>query len=72
MWYGTPLISFDNLLITTVNSIGAVFQFVYTILFMVHAEKEKKVAFLNLNTYDMIMLKTHWLAYNFVITSNFH
>ncbi|KAK7272610.1 hypothetical protein RJT34_29321 [Clitoria ternatea] len=43
MWYGTPLISPDNLLVTTVNSIGAVFQFVYIILFLMHAEKEKKV-----------------------------
>jgi len=43
MWYGTPLISHDNILVTTVNSIGAVFQFVYIILFMMSAEKEKKV-----------------------------
>ncbi|RYQ96309.1 hypothetical protein Ahy_B08g092017 isoform C [Arachis hypogaea] len=43
MWYGTPLISPDNLLVTTVNSIGAVFQFVYIIIFLVYAEKSKKV-----------------------------
>ncbi|BAT93179.1 hypothetical protein LR48_Vigan05g029700 [Vigna angularis] len=43
MWYGTPLISADNLLVTTVNSIGAVFQFVYIILFLMYAEKSKKV-----------------------------
>ncbi|XP_020228613.1 bidirectional sugar transporter SWEET2 [Cajanus cajan] len=43
LWYGTPLISADNLLITTVNSIGAVFQFVYIILFLMYAEKAKKV-----------------------------
>lgn len=46
MWYGTPLISADNLLVTTVNSIGAVFQFVYTIIFLMYAEKAKKVNFL--------------------------
>ncbi|XP_004488983.1 bidirectional sugar transporter SWEET2 [Cicer arietinum] len=46
MWYGTPLISHDNLLVTTVNSIGAIFQFVYIILFMMSAEKEKKVKML--------------------------
>lgn len=45
LWYGTPLISHDNILVTTVNSIGAVFQFVYIILFMMCAEKEKKVGF---------------------------
>ncbi|MED6170790.1 Bidirectional sugar transporter sweet2 [Stylosanthes scabra] len=43
MWYGMPLVSSDNLLVTTVNSIGAVFQFVYIIIFLVHAEKSKKV-----------------------------
>ncbi|GAU38682.1 hypothetical protein TSUD_54300 [Trifolium subterraneum] len=42
MWYGTPLISNDNILVTTVNSIGAIFQFVYIIIFMMCAEKEKK------------------------------
>ncbi|KAK7401745.1 hypothetical protein VNO78_13462 [Psophocarpus tetragonolobus] len=48
MWYGTPLISSDNLLVTTVNSIGAVFQFVYIILFLMYAEKAKKVRMLGL------------------------
>ncbi|KAL1349904.1 hypothetical protein AAHE18_07G189000 [Arachis hypogaea] len=43
MRYGTPLISPDNLLVTTVYSIGAVFQFVYIIIFLVYAEKLKKV-----------------------------
>ncbi|XP_014492339.1 bidirectional sugar transporter SWEET2-like [Vigna radiata var. radiata] len=43
MWYGTPLISADNLLVTTVNSIGAVFQFVYIIIFLMYVEKSKKV-----------------------------
>ncbi|CAL5187286.1 unnamed protein product [Lathyrus oleraceus] len=46
LWYGTPLISHDNILVTTVNSIGAVFQFVYIILFMMCAEKEKKMKML--------------------------
>lgn len=45
MWYGTPLISSDNVLVTTVNSIGAVFQLIYTILFIVYAEKVKKVKY---------------------------
>ncbi|XP_061372929.1 bidirectional sugar transporter SWEET2-like [Gastrolobium bilobum] len=43
MWYGTPVISPDNLLVTTVNSFGAVFQFVYIILFVMYAEKANKV-----------------------------
>ncbi|RZB82995.1 Bidirectional sugar transporter SWEET2 isoform D [Glycine soja] len=49
MWYGTPLISADNLLVTTVNSIGAVFQFVYIIIFLMYAEKAKKVRMIGLS-----------------------
>lgn len=46
MWYGTPLVSSDNFLVMTVNSAGAVFQFVYIVLFVIYAEKDKKVTFL--------------------------
>ncbi|OIW08197.1 hypothetical protein TanjilG_26486 [Lupinus angustifolius] len=48
LWYGTPLISHDNLLITTVNSIGAAFQLLYIILFLMYAESAKKVRMLRL------------------------
>ncbi|KAK4850254.1 hypothetical protein QYF36_005169 [Acer negundo] len=43
MWYGTPLISINNILVLTVNSIGAAFQLVYVTLYIAYAEKEKKV-----------------------------
>ena len=43
MWYGSPLISSDNMLILSVNSVGAVFQLAYITLFIVYAEKPKKV-----------------------------
>ncbi|XP_073222415.1 bidirectional sugar transporter SWEET2-like [Cicer arietinum] len=36
-------ISPNNVLVTTVNSIGAAFQFVYIVLFLVYAEKARKV-----------------------------
>ncbi|KAM7503877.1 hypothetical protein LguiB_002781 [Lonicera macranthoides] len=42
-WYGTPLISSDNVLVTTVNSAGAIFQLAYIILFITFAEREKKI-----------------------------
>ncbi|XP_052179216.1 bidirectional sugar transporter SWEET2 isoform X2 [Diospyros lotus] len=42
-WYGTPLVSSDNILVTTVNSVGAIFQLTYLGLFITHAEKGKKV-----------------------------
>lgn len=45
LWYGTPLISNDNVMVVTVNSIGAVFQLAYIILFIVYAEKAIKVIY---------------------------
>ncbi|PON69817.1 SWEET sugar transporter [Parasponia andersonii] len=48
MWYGTPFISSDNLLVLTVNSVGAVFQLVYIILFIIYGEKPTKVRMLGL------------------------
>lgn len=44
-WYGTPFMSDDNLLVTTVNTIGAMFQLTYVILYIVYAEKSKKVVY---------------------------
>lgn len=41
-WYGTPLISSDNVLVMTVNLIGAVFQLTYITLFITFTEKAKK------------------------------
>ncbi|CAK7351797.1 unnamed protein product [Dovyalis caffra] len=43
MWYGTPLISADNLLVVTVNSFGSVFQLAYIILFIIYAERKIKI-----------------------------
>ena len=42
-WYGTPFVSTDNILLTSVNSIGAIFQLVYLSLFITYAQREKKV-----------------------------
>ncbi|KAJ8450007.1 hypothetical protein Cgig2_029369 [Carnegiea gigantea] len=42
LWYGTPVVSPDIILVFTVNSIGAVFQLIYIIIFTFYASKEKK------------------------------
>ncbi|CAA0808726.1 Bidirectional sugar transporter SWEET2 [Striga hermonthica] len=42
-WYGLPMISRDNILVTTVNSIGALFQIMYIAIFIKYAEKTKKL-----------------------------
>lgn len=42
-WYGSPFVSIDNILITTVNSIGAIFQLVYITFFIIYAERVRKV-----------------------------
>lgn len=43
LWYGTPLVSPDIILVFTVNSIGAVFQSVYILIFTFYADKDKKM-----------------------------
>uniref|UniRef100_A0A7C8Z6V9 Bidirectional sugar transporter SWEET n=1 Tax=Opuntia streptacantha TaxID=393608 RepID=A0A7C8Z6V9_OPUST len=43
LWYGTPIVSPDIILVFTVNSIGAVFQLVYIVIFTFYASKEKKM-----------------------------
>ncbi|KAM6584991.1 hypothetical protein CsatB_011993 [Cannabis sativa] len=48
MWYGTPIVSPENTLILTVNSVGAVFQLVYIILFIIYGDKPTKVRMLGL------------------------
>ncbi|CAN6561168.1 unnamed protein product [Malus baccata var. baccata] len=48
MWYGSPIISPDNIMVMTVNSVGAVFQLVYITLFIIYAERTKKMRMLGL------------------------
>ncbi|GAV60676.1 MtN3_slv domain-containing protein [Cephalotus follicularis] len=48
VWYGTPFISANNILVLTVNSIGGVFQLVYITIFIIYTEKEQKVRMFSL------------------------
>ncbi|KAL5577082.1 hypothetical protein UlMin_018781 [Ulmus minor] len=43
LWYGMPLISPGIILVATVNSIGAVFQFVYLTIFIFYAARPQKL-----------------------------
>lgn len=43
LWYGLPYVTPGIILVATVNSIGAIFQLVYIIIFIAYAEKTKKV-----------------------------
>ncbi|KAL0305558.1 UNVERIFIED_CONTAM: Bidirectional sugar transporter SWEET2a [Sesamum radiatum] len=43
LWYGMPIVSSGIILIATVNSVGAIFQLVYIIIFIIYADKERKV-----------------------------
>ncbi|GAB4860622.1 Mediates both low-affinity uptake and efflux of sugar across the membrane [Ancistrocladus abbreviatus] len=47
-WYGMPFVSSGNLLVLTVNSVGAVFQLVYITLFIAHTDRMKKMKMLGL------------------------
>ncbi|KAJ0684345.1 putative SWEET sugar transporter [Helianthus annuus] len=57
-WYGCPFISYDNLLVTTVNSVGAVFQLSYIIIYITHAEKTKKVRILYFHKHIRTLFKS--------------
>ncbi|GLU17778.1 hypothetical protein SLE2022_341320 [Rubroshorea leprosula] len=48
MWYGTPFMSYDNAMVMTVNSMGALFQLAYIIVFITYAEKDSKFRMLGL------------------------
>ncbi|XP_038705533.1 bidirectional sugar transporter SWEET2a-like isoform X2 [Tripterygium wilfordii] len=43
LWYGMPFVSPGIILVATVNSIGAIFQFVYITIFIIYADKAKKL-----------------------------
>ncbi|TMW88433.1 hypothetical protein EJD97_018570 [Solanum chilense] len=48
LWYGTPIVSPGIILVFTVNSVGAVFQLAYTLIFIIYAERTKKLKMLGL------------------------
>ncbi|XP_059274726.1 bidirectional sugar transporter SWEET2a-like isoform X2 [Lycium ferocissimum] len=48
LWYGTPIVSPGIILVFTVNSVGAVFQLVYILIFIIYAERSKKLKMLGL------------------------
>ncbi|KAK4487301.1 hypothetical protein RD792_006092 [Penstemon davidsonii] len=48
LWYGMPIVSSGIIFVATVNSVGAIFQFVYIIIFIVYADKGKKMKMLGL------------------------
>ncbi|KAL8167621.1 hypothetical protein V2J09_009120 [Rumex salicifolius] len=47
-WYGTPIVSSNNIMVLTVNSVGAVFQSIYIIFFIAYADRVKKMKMLGL------------------------
>ncbi|CAA7024963.1 unnamed protein product [Microthlaspi erraticum] len=46
LWYGAPFISHSNLMLMTVNSVGATFQLCYIVLFIMHTDKKSKMKML--------------------------
>ncbi|XP_011046711.1 PREDICTED: bidirectional sugar transporter SWEET2a-like [Populus euphratica] len=43
LWYGMPFVTPGVILVATVNSIGAAFQLIYAIIFIIYADKSKKL-----------------------------
>lgn len=48
LWYGTPIVSPGIILVFSVNFIGAIFQLVYITVFIVYADRTKKLKTLGL------------------------
>ncbi|XP_048230843.1 bidirectional sugar transporter SWEET2a [Ricinus communis] len=48
LWYGMPIVSPEVILVATVNSIGAIFQFIYILIFILHADKARKLKMIGL------------------------
>ncbi|XP_058196051.1 bidirectional sugar transporter SWEET2-like [Rhododendron vialii] len=48
LWYGMPIVSPGIIHIATVNSVGAIFQSIYLTIYIIHAEKAKKVKMIGL------------------------
>ncbi|KAL3643576.1 Bidirectional sugar transporter sweet2 [Castilleja foliolosa] len=48
LWYGMPIVSSGIILIATVNSVGAIFQSIYIIIFIIYADKGRKLKMLGL------------------------
>ncbi|KAI3456082.1 hypothetical protein Pfo_012745 [Paulownia fortunei] len=48
LWYGMPIVSSGIILIATVNSVGAIFQLIYIIIFIIYADRGRKVKMLGL------------------------
>ncbi|KAH6825571.1 Nodulin MtN3 family protein [Perilla frutescens var. hirtella] len=48
LWYGLPIVSAGIILIATVNSIGALFQLAYVIIFTVYADQRRRLKMLGL------------------------
>ncbi|XP_077228050.1 bidirectional sugar transporter SWEET2a-like isoform X1 [Tasmannia lanceolata] len=42
-WYGLPFVTPGVILVATVNSVGALFQFLYITIFIIYAENAKRV-----------------------------
>lgn len=42
-WYGLPFVSQNNILVTTVNAAGAIFQLFYISLYIAYCQKEERV-----------------------------
>ncbi|KAL1560395.1 Bidirectional sugar transporter SWEET2a [Salvia divinorum] len=48
LWYGTPVVSPGLILIATVNSIGALFQLVYVLIFVAYADQRRRLKMVGL------------------------
>ncbi|KAL8108238.1 hypothetical protein AgCh_024619 [Apium graveolens] len=58
LWYGLPYVTPGIILVATVNSVGAIFQLVYIVIFIAYAEKTRKVV--KQLVFDLPILELPW------------
>lgn len=56
--YGLPFVSPNNILVSTVNGTGSAIEFIYVMIFIIHAPKKEKAKILGLLTFVLTVFGT--------------
>uniref|UniRef100_A0A7N0UB59 Uncharacterized protein n=1 Tax=Kalanchoe fedtschenkoi TaxID=63787 RepID=A0A7N0UB59_KALFE len=57
-WYGLPMMSKDNLLVSTINGTGAVIEAIYVFIFLIFAPRKERLKILSLFAAVMAIFST--------------
>ncbi|OWM63947.1 hypothetical protein CDL15_Pgr024784 [Punica granatum] len=66
-WYGLPLVTKNNVLISTVNGTGAMLEFIYVLVFIIYAPKKEKARILGLLAFVLSVITSVALVSVFAV-----